>query len=76
MFKEFMLRAMLAKQLKGMPQAEKDKIIAAISKNPELFKNIAESTQKKMKAGKTQTAAALEAMREQQEALKKAFQGL
>ena len=71
-----MMRAMLAKQLKGVPKEQQEQIISAISKNPDLFKNVAESAQRKMKAGKSQTAATLEAMRENQEELRKAFQGL
>jgi len=70
-----MLKAMLAKQLKHLPKTEQDRIISAVSKNPDLFKNIAEIAQKKVKAGKSQTAAMLETMREHQEELKKAFQG-
>ena len=76
MFKEFMMRAMLAKQLKGVPKEQQEQIISAISKNPDLFKKIAEETQKKIKAGKGQTAATMETMREHQEELKTAFRGM
>ena len=73
MFKEFMLRAMLAKQLKNLPKDQQDKMIEAIVKNPQIFKDIADSAQKKMKAGKTQMQATMEAAREHQQALKDAF---
>lgn len=73
MFKEFMMRAMLAKQLKGVPKEEQDKIIDAVSKNPETFTKLAESVQQKMKKGKSQMDAVMEAVKEQEAELKKIF---
>ena len=68
-----MLRQMLAKQLKNVPKEQQDKLIEAITKNPDLFKKIAESAQKKMKAGKSQMDAVMEASREYEAELKTAF---
>ncbi len=73
MFKEFMMRQMLAKQLKQLPKAEQDQIIEAVTKNPEIFQKIAESAQAKMKAGASQMNATMEAAREHEAELKKVF---
>ena len=71
MFKQMMLKAMLAKQLKGMPKEAQDKMISAVTKNPQLFADIAESAKKKMAAGKSQMDATMEAVRERQAELQK-----
>ncbi len=72
--KTFLLKKMLKSKMKGVPEAEQEKIFTAIEKNPELFQKIAEETQEKVKGGKEQTAAAMEVMQkyaaELQEAMK------
>ena len=37
--KTFLMKKMMAQQLKGVPQAEQDKMLAMIEKNPDLFQN-------------------------------------
>lgn len=74
MFQKFMLKAMLGKQLKGLPPETQDKIINAVSENPEFFTKLAESIQGKMKAGKSQMDATMEAVRDHQEELRKLLQ--
>ncbi|HEX8993641.1 MAG TPA: hypothetical protein VF803_00120 [Candidatus Paceibacterota bacterium] len=74
MFKEFMMRQMLAKQLKQLPKEQQDQIIEAVTKNPEIFQKIAESAQAKMKAGANQMNAIMEAARENEADLKKLFE--
>lgn len=73
MFKEFMVRQMMAKQLKGVPKEQQDQIIGMMAANPELFTKIAESAQAKMRAGKGQMDAVIEAAREHEAELKNAF---
>lgn len=51
MLKEFFLRKMLKSQLKDVPEADQEKLIKAVSDNPELFQKIAEEVQQKMKNG-------------------------
>lgn len=61
--KTFLLKKMLSSQLKGVPQAEQDKIFAMIEKNPDLFTKIGTEVQEKMKReNKDQMAAAMEVM--------------
>ncbi len=70
MLKNFLMKKMLKSQLKGVPEAEQDKIIALIEKNPELFQKIAEETQAKMKSGMDQMKAAMEVMKAHESELK------
>lgn len=49
--KDFFLKKMLASQLKGagLSEEQQDKLIEMVSKNPELFKKIADEAQNLMK---------------------------
>ena len=62
MFQRFLLKKMMAAQLKGVPPAQQEKILDMIEKNPDFFKKIAEEVQAKVKAGKSQQAASIEVM--------------
>ena len=70
MLKNFLMRKMLKSQLKGVPEAEQEKILNLIEKNPELFQKIAEETQEKMKGGMDQMKAAMEVMKSHEAELK------
>ena len=74
MLKEFFMRQLLKKQLKDVPAEEQEKLIAMVTKNPELFQKIAEKAQHNMKQGKGQMDAVLEAAKEHQEELQKLMQ--
>ena len=74
MIKEFLLKQVIKRQLKGVPEAEVDRIIALVEKNPELFKKIGDEIQAKVKAGRSQTAASMEVMRAHQSELQKVLQ--
>ncbi len=69
MFKNFLLKKMLAKQ--GVPEAQIDMFIKMMEKNPELFKKIAEEIQAKIKSGVDQQTAGMEVMKKYEEDLKK-----
>lgn len=71
MFKNFLMKRMLKKQLANVPEAEQDKIINAVQSNPDFFTNIAKEVQEKVKGGKDQMAATMEVMQKHQEELKK-----
>ncbi len=71
MFGNFLMKAMFKKQLKGVPEAEQNRIIGAIEKNPDFFKKIAEETQEKVKGGMSQQDAVMAVMRGHQEEFKK-----
>lgn len=70
-FKNFLMKKMLKSKMKDLPEAEQDKMIQAIEKNPEFFQNVATEVQAKMKEGKDQMTATMEVMRKHQEELRK-----
>ncbi len=60
--KNFMMKKLLEKQLKDVPQDQKELILTLLEKNPKLFEKIALEIQAEMKTGKDQMAAALKVM--------------
>lgn len=71
MFKDFLIRKMLKNQLKGVPEAEQEKLIKLITENPALFQTIAEEVQQKVKSGMDQMQATVDVMRKHETELKK-----
>lgn len=69
--KNFLMRKMLASQLKGVPQADQDKIFGIIEKDPEFFQKIALEVQEEMKKGKDQMAATMEVVKKYEAQIKK-----
>jgi len=74
MIKEFLMKQVIKRQLKGVPEAEVERIMALVEKNPELFKKIGDEIQAKVKAGRSQMAASMEVMRAHQGELQKVLQ--
>lgn len=74
MIKDFLMRKMLEKQLKGVPKEEQDKMITLITKNPELFQKIALEIKAKMDSGKSQMDASVDVMKNYQDEIKKLYQ--
>ena len=70
MLKEFLMKKMLKSQMKGIPEAEQDKIIAMVSKNPELFQKIAVEVKAEMDKGVEQQAATMKILQKYQNELK------
>ena len=66
MFQNFMLKQMLKSKMKGLPEAEQERMFGMIEKNPDFFKKIGEEVQAKMKGGKTEMEATMEVMRKHQ----------
>lgn len=62
MFKNFLLKQMMKKQLKGMPQAQQDMILKAVESNPEIFEKIGKEIKAKMDGGMNQMAATMQVM--------------
>ncbi len=62
---------MLKRQLKGVPQAEQDRIITIVTKNPELFQKIATEAQEHVKGGMEQMAAMQKVMMKYKSELEK-----
>ena len=69
--KEMLMRKMIKSQMKGVPEAEQDRMIKLVTENPELFQKIGLEVQSKMKGGKDQMTATMEVMQAHQDELKK-----
>ena len=69
----FFVKQLIKKQLKGVPDAEIDRIILLVEKNPALFQRIAAEIQMKAKAGISQQDAAMAVMKEHELELKEAL---
>jgi len=54
MFGNFVMKKLIQSKMKNVPQAEQDKIMALIDKNPELLMKIAKEAEEKMKSGMSQ----------------------
>jgi len=65
-----LMRKMLKSQMKGVPEAEQEKILKIVEENPELFQKIGLEVQAKMKEGKDQMSATMEVMQNHQSELK------
>ncbi len=66
----FIVKSLLKKQLKGMPEDQIEMIITAIEKNPAFFQTLAEKTKAKMDAGMSQQDAAMAVMAEHSDELR------
>ena len=71
MFKNFMLKQAMKAKMKDVPEAERDKMLELVEKNPEFFKKIGDEVQKRVKAGQSEMAATMVVMREHQSELQK-----
>ncbi|OHB10932.1 MAG: hypothetical protein A3G05_02225 [Candidatus Zambryskibacteria bacterium RIFCSPLOWO2_12_FULL_45_14] len=70
-FKNFLLKQALKSKMKDMPEAEREKMLALMEKNPEFFKKIGEEVQKRVKSGQSEMAATMVVMREHQSELQR-----
>lgn len=70
-FKDFFLKQALKAKMKDVPEAEREKLMAIMEKNPDFFKKIGEEVQKRVKSGQSEMAATLGVMREHQAELQK-----
>ncbi len=57
MIKEFFIKKMIDRQMQGVPEAQKNKIVEAVMKNPQFFEMVAKEMQQEMATGKDQMAA-------------------
>jgi hypothetical protein len=71
MFKQLLLRKMLAAKLKGVPQEQQDMILGALEKDPDLFMRLAKEVEEKTKSGMSQMDAAQKVFTAHQDELKK-----
>lgn len=69
MFQNFLLKKMMEKQLSNVPADQREKILKAVTENPEFFEKIAQEIKAKMDAGQDQMAAAMSVMSQHQSEL-------
>lgn len=74
MFKEFLMKKLMAQKLKNLPQEQQDAIIAVVTKNPKLFEEIAMKIKKRTDAGANETMASMTVMKEYQSQIQKLMQ--
>ena len=70
-FKNFLLKQALKHKMKDMPEAERERMLALMEKNPDFFKKIGEEVQKRVKSGQSEMAATMVVMRAHQAELQK-----
>jgi len=70
MFKDFIMKKMLDRQLKNVPEDQKEKIMRLITEKPELFQKIAIEAQELIKKGKGQQEAMMEVAMKHKDELK------
>ena len=75
MFKHVLFKQLLKSKMKDVPQEHQEKILATLDKNPKLFQEIAVKAQEKMRSGKDQMTAVLEAAREHERELRNTLGG-
>jgi hypothetical protein len=71
MLKGFLMKAMMKRQMKGMPQDQQDMILGMIEKNPDFFTKIAHDIQEKVKGGMGQQQAMMLVMKQNEAELRK-----
>jgi 2-oxo-4-hydroxy-4-carboxy--5-ureidoimidazoline (OHCU) decarboxylase len=71
MIKDFLMRKMLERQMKGVPKDQQDKMIDMITKNPELFQKIAAEVKTRTDSGMDQMKATMEVMKRHEAELRK-----
>ncbi len=74
MFKNFILKQMMKSKMKGVPEAEQERILKLVESNPDFFKKIGEEIEKRKKSGQSEMQAAMQVMREHQADLQKLMQ--
>ncbi len=60
--KNYAVKKLLEKQLKDVPEDQKEMIMTMVEKDPKLFEKIAKELQEEMKNGGTQEAAAMKVL--------------
>lgn len=69
MLKKFLMKQAMKAQLKGVPEAEQERILDMVERNPEFFENLAKELQEGLKSGKDQQTVAIEIMTKHKEKL-------
>lgn len=75
MFKEFLLKKLIQTKLGNLPKEDQERILRIVTKNPQLFQEIATKIKHQMDSGKDQNAATMLVMREYQTQIKELMDG-
>ncbi len=75
MFKKFLQKQVLKRQLANVPEAQRNMLMQAMEQHPDFFEKIAKEVEQKKKEGKSEMAAAMEVMRVHQNELRKMMGG-
>ena len=75
MFKEFLLKKLIQTKLGNLPKEDQERILCIVTKNPQLFQEIATKIKHQMDSGKDQNAATMLVMREYQTQIKELMAG-
>jgi hypothetical protein len=67
--KSFLLNQYAKRKLKNVPEAQREQMIAMVSKDPDLFKVIGEEIERRKKGGESEMKASMEVMKKHREAL-------
>jgi succinate dehydrogenase flavin-adding protein (antitoxin of CptAB toxin-antitoxin module) len=68
--KDFILNQYVKRKLKDLPEAQRDQMMALVTKDPELFKKIGEEVERRKKGGEGEMKASMEVMKKYQEELR------
>ncbi len=71
MFKEMLMKKLIQSKLGDIPKEQQDKIVAVVTKNPQLFQEIAIKIKSQMDSGKDQMKATMSVMEEYKEQVQK-----
>jgi primosomal protein N' len=73
--KKMLTEKLMERQLKNLPPAQREAIMAAVSANPDFFEKMAKEIEAEKKSGKNEMAASMEVMRKHQSELQKIMLG-
>ena len=66
---------LLERQLKSLPEAQREAILKAVNENPDFFNKLAKEIEAEKKSGKSEMAASMEVMRKHQGEIQKIMMG-
>lgn len=66
---------LLERQLKSLPEAQREAIMKAVNENPDFFNKIAKEIEAEKKSGKSEMVASMEVMRKHQGEIQKIMMG-
>jgi len=67
----FLMKQLIKMKLKSLPEADREKVMTILEKDPEFFAKMAESVKQKMATGKDQMTAVMEIAEENKDTIGK-----